>query len=45
MAGTAEKGGGGGGGTFWIMKKYFILLNHIHHLQRQLALHINKSGN
>ena len=27
--------------TFWMVKKYFVFLNHIHHLQRQLTLHIN----
>ena len=45
IPGTTGGGGGGGvrgWGAFWIVKKIFYLLNHIHYLQRQLALHINK---
>ena len=33
------------GTTFWMVKKYFtdfIFLNHIHHLQKRLTLHIIK---
>ena len=33
-----------GRGTFWLVNKtfYFILLNHIHHLQKQLTLYFIK---